>query len=143
MRGQEFASLSFDRQGGVVLAVGTHSVGMGHETVLPQIVCDRLGIDFNSIQFLQGDTNAIPSSGGHGGSRTLEIGGAAIVSVADKVIAKAKEIAAHQLEAAEIDIEFDDGNFTVAGTDRTVTIQEVIASSFDPQQLPEGDVSRS
>lgn len=135
---KEHASLSFSPDGRVTLAVGSHSTGMGHETVLPQIVAARLGLPIESIDFVQADTDATPIGGGHGGSRGLEMGGSAVVRVSDRVLEKARTLAAHLLEAASVDVELDAGRFRVAGTDHAVDMQEVIRASFDPARRPEG-----
>ncbi len=135
---REYASLAFAHDGRIALAVGSQSTGMGHETSLAQIVAERLGVPLETIAYHQADTDLTPVGGGHGGSRGMEMGGSAVAAVADKVIAKARRIAAHLLEAAEADIEFGEGRFVVVGTDRTVTMSEVIRASFDPANLPEG-----
>jgi carbon-monoxide dehydrogenase large subunit len=135
---KEHAALRFSRDGRVTLAVGSHSTGMGHETVLAQVVAARLGLPIENIDFLQADTDATPIGGGHGGSRGLEMGGSAVVRVTDSVLDKARTIAAHLLEAASVDIEFDAGRFRVVGTDHAVDMQEVIRASFDPARRPEG-----
>ncbi len=105
--------------GGVTVFTGSHSHGQGHETTFAQVVAGRLGIDIGNVEVVHGDTGRIPFGMGTYGSRSLSVGGSAIVKALDKVIAKGKKIAAHLLEAAETDIEFKDGKFTVAGTDRS------------------------
>ncbi len=139
----ECVDLSFAADGSVTLAVGAESAGTGHETVLPQIVSDRLGIPLDRIAHRQADTDLTPTGGGHGGSRGLEVVGTAVSVAAERVIEKARAVAGHLLEAAPADLEFADGRFTIAGTDRSVTMTEVIAASFDldpadPALLPEG-----
>ena len=129
---QEYAALRFERNGDVTVAVGGESVGTGHETVLPQIIADRLGVPFAQVRHVQADTDATPIGSGHGGSHGLELIGSAVAAAADKVIEKGKQIAGHLLEAAAADIRFADGVFTIAGTDRSVSMTEVIAASFDP-----------
>jgi carbon-monoxide dehydrogenase large subunit len=135
---KEHAALRFSADGRITLAVGSHSTGMGHETVMAQIVAARLGVPIESIDFVQADTDATPFGGGHGGSRGLEMGGSAVVRVTDKVLDKARSIAAHLLEAAAVDVELDAGRFRVAGTDHAVDMQEVIRASFDAARRPEG-----
>jgi len=135
---KEHAALSFSSDARVTLAVGSHSTGMGHETVMAQIVAARLGLPLESIDFMQADTDATPIGGGHGGSRGLEMGGSAVVGVVERVLEKARRVAAHQLEAAEVDVEFNQGRFRVAGTDHGIDMQAVIRASFDAQQRPEG-----
>ena len=93
---------------------------------------------FEQIRVLQGDTAMIGFGRGTGGSRSLPVGGAALVHAADKLVAKGKKIAAHLLEAAEADIAFDDGVFAISGTDRNVTIDAVARAAFNPAQLPPG-----
>lgn len=134
---KEHASLSFASDGRVKLAVGSHSTGMGHETIFVQIAAARLGLSLDAIDFLQGDTDATPIGGGHGGSRGLEMGGSAVVRVADRVVEKATRIAAHLLEAASVDLEYDAGQFRVAGTDHAVAMPEVIRASFDANRRPD------
>ena len=97
--------------------MGTNNQGQGHETRFKQILIERLGIDPNDVQYIDGDTDLVAFGIGTNGSRSTVIGGSALSMAADKIIAKGKKIAAHLLEAAEPDIEFADGNFTVAGTD--------------------------
>ena len=134
---REHAALRFSPDGRVTLAVGSQSTGMGHETVLAQIVAARLGLPLESIDFLQADTDATPMGGGHGGSRGLEMGGSAALGVAERVLEKATRVAAHLLEAATVDVEFHGGQFRIAGTDRAVTMQEVIRVSFDAERRPD------
>ncbi len=134
---KEHAALRFSSDGRVTVAVGSHSTGMSHETVMAQILAARLGLPLDAIDFLQGDTDATPIGGGHGGSRGLEMGGSAVVRVADRVLEKATSIAAHLLEAAAVDVEFDAGQFRVAGTDHAVGMQEVIRASFDGSRRPD------
>ena len=134
---KEHAALRFSSDGRVTVAVGSHSTGMGHETVMAQIVAARLGLPLDAIDFLQADTDATPIGGGHGGSRGLEMGGSAVVRVADRVLEKATIVAAHLLEAATLDVEFDAGQFRVAGTDHAVGMQEVIRASFDAARRPD------
>jgi carbon-monoxide dehydrogenase large subunit len=134
---KEHAALRFSRDGGVTLAVGSQSTGTGHETVMAQIVAARLGLPIDAIDFHQADTDATPIGGGHGGSRGMEMGGSAVVRVTDKVLDKARVIAAHLLEAATVDVELDAGSFRVAGTDHAVDMQEVIRASFDAARRPD------
>ena len=134
----ECVDLSFAADGTATLAVGAESAGTGHETVLPQIVADRLGIPYERITHRQADTDLTPTGGGHGGSRGLEVAGSAVSLAAERVVEKAEAIASHLLEAARADLEFADGRFTVAGTDRAVTMAEVIAAAFDDSRLPQG-----
>ncbi|MGE8331271.1 MAG: xanthine dehydrogenase family protein molybdopterin-binding subunit, partial [Paraburkholderia nemoris] len=105
--------------GSVTVFTGSHSHGQGHETTFAQVVADRLGIALESVEIVHGDTGRIPFGMGTYGSRSIAVGGSAIMKALDKIETKAKKIAAHLLEAAAEDIEFKDGVFRVAGTDRT------------------------
>jgi len=122
--------------GSVTVFTGSHSHGQGHETTFAQIVAGRLGIDIANVEIVHGDTGRIPFGMGTYGSRSLSVGGTAIVKALDKVIAKGKKIAAHLLEAAEADIEFKDGKFTVAGTDRSKAFAEVSLAAYVPHNYP-------
>ena len=122
--------------GSVTVFTGSHSHGQGHETTFAQIVAGRLGIDIAHVEVVHGDTGRIPFGMGTYGSRSLSVGGTAIVKALDKVIAKGKKIAAHLLEAAETDIEFKDGKFTVAGTDRSKAFAEVSLAAYVPHNYP-------
>ncbi len=132
----EFAELRFDPSGTLTMLMGTQSSGQGHQTAYAQLAAERLGLDLDRIRVLQGDTNAVGFGRGTGGSRSLPVGGAALDHAAGKLIAKGRRIAAHLLEAAEADIAFADGAFTIAGTDRQVRIEAVARAAFDPVQLP-------
>jgi carbon-monoxide dehydrogenase large subunit len=134
----EFAEARFDPSGNLTLLMGSQSSGQGHQTAYAQLAAEKLGLPLDKIRVLQGDTNAIAFGRGTGGSRSLPVGGAALAHAADKLVAKGRKIAAHLLEAAEADIAFDAGNFTIAGTDRTVTIDAVAKAAFNPAQLPAG-----
>ena len=135
---KEHASLRFDAGGRrVTLAVGSQSTGTGHETTLSQLVAAGLGIDIEDVTYVQADTDATPIGGGHGGSRVLEMGGSATSLVIERVVEKARRIAAHLLETAEADIEFKGGRFTVVGTDRHLSLWEVAEAAEDPSRLPD------
>jgi carbon-monoxide dehydrogenase large subunit len=121
----ERAEIKFTPDGFVEVYVGTQSTGQGHETAYTQIVADQLGVDFDRIRVLQGDSDAIPTGGGTGGARSLYSEGGAILKAKDEVIEKGKAVAAEMLETAQTDIEFAAGRFSVAGTDRGVGIMEV------------------
>jgi carbon-monoxide dehydrogenase large subunit len=125
----ENVDIHFDTDSTVALITGTQTIGQGHETTLPQIVADRLGIANSIIHLKQGDTDLIPMGGGHGSSRATYMGGTAIWRACDIIIIKAKALAALALEAAEADIVFADGIFRVTGTDRTVALLELAAKS--------------
>ncbi|WP_454762827.1 xanthine dehydrogenase family protein molybdopterin-binding subunit [Cupriavidus campinensis] len=122
--------------GTVTVFTGSHSHGQGHETTFAQIVADRLGIGLDAVEIVHGDTGRVPFGMGTYGSRSLAVGGSAIMKALDKVEAKAKKIAAHLLEASDADIEFQDGVFRVAGTDRTKTFGEVALTAYVPHNYP-------
>ncbi len=124
--------------GSVTVFTGSHSHGQGHETTFAQIVAGRLGIDIANVEVVHGDTGRIPFGMGTYGSRSLSVGGTAIVKALDKVVAKGKKIAAHLLEAAEADVEFKDGKFTVAGTDRSKAFAEISLAAYVPHNLSAG-----
>ncbi|MGE5088733.1 MAG: xanthine dehydrogenase family protein molybdopterin-binding subunit, partial [Candidatus Levyibacteriota bacterium] len=122
--------------GSVTVFTGSHSHGQGHETTFAQIVASRLGIPVENVDVVHGDTGRVLFGMGTYGSRSLAVGGTAIVKALDKVVAKGKKIAAHLLEAAETDIEFQDGKFTVAGTDRSKTFGEIALTAYVPHNYP-------
>jgi carbon-monoxide dehydrogenase large subunit len=121
----ENVDIRFEPDGTVSLITGTQTIGQGHETTMPQILADRLGLPNAIIHLKQGDTDLIAMGGGHGSSRATYMGGTAIWRASDIIVAKGKTIAANALEAAESDINFENGLFRVAGTDRTITLLEV------------------
>ncbi len=134
----EYAEVRFNPSGSALMLMGTKTHGQGHETAFKQILCERLGIDPNEVQFIDGDTDRVAFGMGSNGSRSMVVGGAALTLAAQKIIDKGKRLAAHLMEAAEADIEFADGKFTVAGTDRAMTLKQVVAASFQPARLPPG-----
>jgi len=122
--------------GSVSVFTGTHSHGQSHETTFAQLVSDQLGVDFNAVDVVHGDTSKIQFGMGTYGSRSLAVGGEAIVRAMNKIIDKGKKIAAHILEAAETDIEFKDGAFTVSGTDKSMAFGEVALAAYVPHNYP-------
>jgi aerobic carbon-monoxide dehydrogenase large subunit len=134
--GQEFAEIRFHPSGNATLLMGSKNQGQGHETTFKQVLNEKLGLDPSVVQYIDGDTDRVAFGIGTNGSRSTVIGGSALWMAADKVIAKGKKIAAHLLEAAEADIEFAEGNFAVAGTDRRITITDVAKASFQAARLP-------
>ncbi len=134
----EFAELRFDPSGALTILMGTQSSGQGHQTAYAQLAVERLGLGLDKVRVMQGDTAVIAFGRGTGGSRSLPVGGAALAHAADKLVAKGKRIAAHLFEAAEADIEFADGVFSVAGTDRRLGIEAVARAAFNPAQQPPG-----
>jgi len=134
----EFAEIRFAPSGSATVLMGSKSQGQNHETTFKQILHERLGIDPNEVRYIDGDTDRVAFGMGTMGSRSTVIGGTALWTAADKVIAKGKRIAAKLLEAAEGDIVFSDGRFAVAGTDRGLALREVARAAFQPAQLPPG-----
>lgn len=132
----ESAVVRVDPTGTISVFTGTHSHGQGHATTFAQIVADKLGVPIESIDIVHGDTDRIPFGMGTYGSRSLAVGGSAISKAVDKVIEKGKIIAAHMMEAAEADLEFKDGKFTVAGTDKEKSFGEIALSAYVPHNFP-------
>jgi aerobic carbon-monoxide dehydrogenase large subunit len=124
---QENVEVRFAPDGTVALLTGTQTIGQGHETTFPQILADRLGVPDTAIRLVQGDTDLLPLGGGHGSSRATYMGGTAIWRAAEAIVAKGRRVAAEALEAAEADIDFADGRFTVAGTNLAIPLLEVAA----------------
>ena len=122
--------------GTVTVFTGSHSHGQGHETTFAQVVAGRLGIPLENVEIVHGDTGRVPFGMGTYGSRSLSVGGTAIVKAVDKIIAKGKKIAAHLLEAADTDIVFEDGEFKVTGTDRKVPFGQVALTAYVPHNYP-------
>ncbi|MEZ5152301.1 xanthine dehydrogenase family protein molybdopterin-binding subunit [Rhodococcus zopfii] len=136
--GWEHASIRMLPTGKVEVVTGASAHGQGHETAFSQIVADRLGIPFEDIEVLHGDTQTSPRGLDTYGSRSLAVGGIAIVAAAEKVVAKARPIAAHLLECAEEDLEFTEGRFRVAGTQKAVALTDVALAVFAAHNLPDG-----
>jgi carbon-monoxide dehydrogenase large subunit len=134
----EYAVIRFNPGGTAMLLMGTKAHGQGHETAFKQILCERLGLDPNDIQYIDGDTDRVAFGMGSNGSRSMVVGGSALHLAAGKIIDKGKRLASHLLEAAEADLEFRDGKFTVVGTDRSIPLTQVAQSSFQPVRLPRG-----
>ncbi len=133
----ECANIRVHPTGSVTVFTGSHSHGQGHETTFAQLVHEQLGVPFDQIEVVHGDTAKIPFGMGTYGSRSLAVGGSAMVKAMDKVIAKGRKIAAHMLEAAVDDVEFKDGKFTVAGTDRVEGVRRDLARGLRAAQLPD------
>ena len=134
----EGAEVRFDRSGSVILFSGSNSQGQGHETVFKQLVCDRLGLDPNEAQYIQGDTDEVFYGEGTGGSRTATLAGSAFFMATEKIVAKARGIAAHMLKVDESDLKFDEGVFSTSKTNRTLTVKEIAVASLDKANLPKG-----
>jgi len=120
------------------VAVGTESNGQGHETAFAQITADRLGVPMESIRYVQADTRQVKSGAGHGGARSMHMGGAAVVKAIDAALAKARGLAAHLLQASENELVFADGRFSVQGSDRAIALPALARSAQDPANLPDG-----
>jgi carbon-monoxide dehydrogenase large subunit len=123
----ENVDIRFEPDGTVSLITGTQTIGQGHETTFPQILADRLGVPNELIRLRQGDTDLIPTGGGHGSSRATYMGGTAIWRASETIVEKGRVIAADALEAAEADVEFADGHFAVVGTNRSISLLDVAA----------------
>ena len=132
----EAAEVRVHPTGTVTVFTGSHSHGQGHETVFAQVVAAKLGIPVENVEIVHGDTGRVPFGMGTYGSRSLSVGGTAIVKAVDKIIAKGKKIAAHLLEAADTDIEFENGVFKVAGTDKSVPFGSVSLTAYVPHNYP-------
>jgi carbon-monoxide dehydrogenase large subunit len=122
--------------GKVTIFTGSHSHGQGHETTFAQVVADKLGIPLDDIVIEHGDTSKVLFGMGTYGSRSLAVGGTAMVKALDKVIAKGKKIAAHLMEAADTDVEFEGGSFKVAGTDKAIPFAQVALTAYVPHNFP-------
>ncbi len=139
----ESAEVRVNPTGSIEVLTGSHSHGQGHETTFAQLVCDRLGVPIENVTIVHGDTDKVQFGMGTYGSRSGAVGMSAISKAIDKVIVKGKKVAAHVLEAAEADIEFKDGRFSVAGTDRGVgfadiALQAYVAHKFSGAELEPG-----
>ncbi|HEV8143074.1 MAG TPA: xanthine dehydrogenase family protein molybdopterin-binding subunit [Methylomirabilota bacterium] len=134
----EFAEIRFSPSGSATLFMGSKNQGQGHETTFKQILHERLGLDPHEVKYVDGDTDRVGWGMGTMGSRSTVIGGSAVVTAADKVVAKGTKIAAKLLEAAEGDIKFADGKFSVVGTDKAAELKAVARAAFNPAQLPPG-----
>ncbi len=122
--------------GKVTVFTGSHSHGQGHETTFAQVVAARLGIGVDDVDVVHGDTGRVPFGMGTYGSRSLAVGGTAIVKALDKIVAKGRKIAAHLMEASDADVEFADGKFTVKGTDKSVPFAQVALTAYVPHNYP-------
>ena len=133
----ELGKIVFDPDGSVQLITGTLDYGQGHATPFAQVLCAQLGVPFESVKLVQGDSDIVHTGNGTGGSRSITATGQAIVESSKLVIEKGKRAAAHMLEASEADIEFADGSFTIAGTDRSIDIME-LAKRLHDGKVPDG-----
>jgi carbon-monoxide dehydrogenase large subunit len=135
--GNEITHVRFEEDGRISVLVGTQASGQGHETSYAQIVATELDVDIDRIDIVQGDTKLVPTGVGTGGSRSMAIGGSSIYRSVRSMIVSGCKMAAEVLEAAVADIEFADGIFRIAGTDRTVSLPEVATASFDDAKRPD------
>jgi carbon-monoxide dehydrogenase large subunit len=132
------AEIRVNPDGSVIVFTGSTSMGQGNETAFAQIVSERLGVPPARIQVLWGDSDALGAGRGNGGSGALTVGGSAITRASDKIVERGRRIAARMMEAAPEDVQFRDGRFTVAGTDRGVAFAEVARTAYVPRLLPQG-----
>ena len=133
------STLRLAEDGTLILRTGSMSVGQGLETAFCQIVAERFGVPLDHVRYEQGDTDLLSGGKGNGGSGALCIGGSAVTVAVDKVIETAKRLAAELLEAAEVDVTFDAGRFTIAGTDRSVDLAAVARAAHDPAHIAPGE----
>jgi carbon-monoxide dehydrogenase large subunit len=134
----ESAEIRVNPVGTIEVLTGSHSHGQGHETTFCQLVAERLGVPVSQVSIVHGDTDKVQFGMGTYGSRSLAVGGSAIVKALEKVEAKAKKIAAHQLEASESDIVIENGEFKVTGTDKSIALPMVALAAYTAHNLPDG-----
>ena len=134
----ESAHVRVQPTGKVSVYTGSHSHGQGHETTFAQVVADKFGIPLEDAEIVHGDTEKVAFGMGTYGSRSLAVGGSAIMKSMDKIIEKGTKIAAHKLEASEDDIEFADGKWTVKGTDKSIAFGDIALTAYVPHDYPEG-----
>jgi aerobic carbon-monoxide dehydrogenase large subunit len=139
---KELADIKFHADGTVTLATGTLDFGMGHATPFAQVLSEQLGIPFDKISLIQGDSDKLVAGGGSGGSKSIMHTGTAIVEASAKIVEKGKELAAHALEAAPSDIAFEHGEFTIVGTDRSISIMD-LAQKLHNGPKPPADAPQS
>ncbi|WP_298176611.1 molybdopterin cofactor-binding domain-containing protein [Saccharomonospora sp.] len=136
--GWEHAAIRMLPTGKVEVVTGSSAHGQGHETAWSQIVADQLGVPFEDVEVLHGDTQSSHKGLDTYGSRSLVVGGIAVVKAAEKVVDKARKIAAHMMECSEDDVEFSSGAFKVKGTDRSTNIKDIAFAAFMAHDLPDG-----
>jgi carbon-monoxide dehydrogenase large subunit len=134
----EAAEVRVHPTGKVTVFTGSHSHGQGHETTFAQVVADRLGLSLEDVDIQHGDTGKVLFGMGTYGSRSLAVGGTAIVKALDKIVSKGKKIAAHLLEASDADVEFEHGEFRITGTDRKKSFAEIALAAYVPHNYPLG-----
>jgi aerobic carbon-monoxide dehydrogenase large subunit len=134
----ERAEIRFEPNGRIALVLGTQSNGQGHETSFAQIAADLLGLPIAAFRFVQADTTAVKSGNGHGGARSMHMGGSALYLAAQMVLSKARAIAAHLLQADASEVSFSAGRFTVSGSERGIDLLALAEAARDPTNLPDG-----
>jgi aerobic carbon-monoxide dehydrogenase large subunit len=134
----ERAEIRFEPDGHIALVLGTQSNGQGHETSFAQIAADLLGLPIAAFRFVQADTRAVRSGNGHGGARSMHMGGTALYLAAQMVLSKARAIAAHLLQADASEVSFSAGRFTVGGSERGIGLLALAEAARDPANLPDG-----
>lgn len=132
----ESAQVRVHPSGAVTVFSGAHSHGQGHETTFAQLVCERLAVPFDSVKIVQGDTDQVPFGRGTAASRSLVIGGSAILRALDKIVAKATIIAGHMLETSPVDVVFEQGAFRIKGTDRALSFKDVARAAYSAHDFP-------
>ncbi len=134
----ERAEIRFEPDGRIALVLGTQSNGQGHETSFPQIAADLLGLPITAFRFVQADTREVKSGNGHGGARSMHMGGTALYQAAQMVLSKGRAIAAHLLQADANEVSFGGGRFTIGGGERGIDLLSLAAAARDPANLPDG-----
>jgi carbon-monoxide dehydrogenase large subunit len=134
--GFEAAEVRFDKAGTATLLSGSITQGMGHETVYKQLLCDRLGIHPDQVHYIQGDTDKVAIGEGTGGSRSAALGGSAVMMATEKIVVKARAIAAHMLGSSVDEVKFEDGMFTAPRSNRALSIGEIASEAWTPASLP-------
>lgn len=134
----ERAAIRFEPDGHITLAIGTQSNGQGHETSFPQIAAELLGLPIAAFRFVQADTERVRSGNGHGGARSMHMGGTALYLAVQEVLSKGRVLAAHLLQADVAVVSFDAGHFTVAGGERGIALSMLAEAARDPANLPDG-----
>jgi len=134
----EYAEIRIDAAGKATVLMGTKNQGQGHETTFRQVLYAKLGIAPEEVTYIDGDTDRVAHGTGTFGSRSASIGGSALVVASNKVIDKGRKIAAHLMEAAPADIVFEAGNFSIEGTDRRLSLNEIAKAAYQPRNIPPG-----
>ena len=132
----ESGEVRMNPTGNVTVFTGSHSHGQGHETTFAQVVSDRLGVPFEDVEVVHGDTGRVEFGLGTYGSRSLAVGGSALVAASEKIISKGRKIAAHMMDADEADVDFEAGTYSVRDSNQTLSIQEVAFAAYVPSNYP-------